>query len=87
MAGDAAVTIAKLVVGTRVTVPARVRQDQRLVATVDLVFAEKTCNYFRALSADHWEAGTSTREAVRRAGLTERSAFRMRSELKVEDDS
>ncbi|MGS4886112.1 hypothetical protein [Roseibium sp. MB-4] len=33
------------------------------------------------------EAGTSAREAARRAGLSERAAFRMRARLREEDDS
>jgi DNA-binding CsgD family transcriptional regulator len=33
------------------------------------------------------EAGTSAREAARRAGLSERSAWRMRARLRDEDDS
>lgn len=33
------------------------------------------------------EAGTSAREAARRTGLSERTAFRMRARLREEDDS
>jgi phage terminase small subunit len=36
--------------------------------------------------AEELIAGTSAREAARRAGLSERAAFRMRAKLREDDD-
>lgn len=41
----------------------------------------------RTRLAKELENGTSAREAARRAGLSERAAFRMRAKLRTEDDS
>lgn len=41
----------------------------------------------RTRLARELEAGTSAREAARRAGSSERSAFRMRKKIREEEDS
>lgn len=106
----AALALADKVGGTRINIPARAQDDHWLVETVGREAADKICDYFRTLSAEHREAGarhiviplgatgplaqarrtlitelesgTSARQAARKAGVSERTAFRMRAKLK-----